>query len=404
MKLGRFPAAYWWVWAGSLVNHAGSFVIPFFAYYLTSKQGFTPLQVGLVATLYGAGGVLSTVVAGVAADRIGRRPTLLVSQAGAAGAMLALGFAHHVALIDVLAFVLGFTSYAAGPVFSAMIADVVPEEDRKTAYAVHYWAVNLGFAAAPVLAGLMAGSGYVWLFVGDAATTAACAVLIAWRVPEHRPGQDGADADGEQAQGGLGSVLKDHVFTALLLITLGVVVIYTQYQVTQPIAMQEAGLSPRMYGLVSAVNGALVVVIQLPVTRLVDRYHDDLLLAGGALLLGAGMALTAFAHGPAMFAASIAVWTLGEAVVMPTSAAVVSKLAPAHLQGRYQGLYGMAYALAAVIGPLTGGWAFGHLGGGAVWTGCLVLGVASAAGALLVGRGVRARTAPATGEPAVPVG
>ncbi len=45
---------------------------------------------------------------------------------------------------------------------------------------------------------------------------------------------------------------------------------------------------------------------------------------------------------------------------MPTGSAIASKLAPAHLQGRYQGLYGTAYALAAVIGPLGGGWAFGH--------------------------------------------
>ncbi|MGD3107093.1 MDR family MFS transporter [Streptomyces sp. YGL11-2] len=400
MRWRGFPAAYWWVWVGSLINHAGSFVIPFFAYYLTGQHHFSPLQVGFVATLYGAGGVVSTVVAGVAADRLGRRPTLLVSQLVAAAAMLGLGFAEETSLISVLAFVLGFASYAAGPVFSAIIADVVPTQDRKRAYAIHYWAVNLGFAIAPVLAGVMAEHGYVWLFTGDAITTLVCAVLIAWRVPEHRRVQEsGESADETSADQGLGSVLKDRVFVGLLFIVVGVVAVFAQFQVTQPIAMRDIGLSPLVYGLVSAVNGALVVVIQPPVTRVIERYDDSRLLAAGALLLGVGMGLSAFAHSAALFAVSIAVWTVGEAIAMPTGNAIASKLAPDHLQGRYQGLYGMAYALAVVVGPLGGGWMFGHYGGVPVWTGCVLVGTACAIGALAIGRGVRRRDVPGHQEP-----
>ncbi|MEU5210159.1 MFS transporter [Streptomyces sp. NPDC020742] len=402
MRRKEFPAAYWWVWVGSLVNHAGSFVVPFFAYYLTSQKHFSPLQVGFMATLYGAGGVASTVVAGVAADRIGRRLTLLISQVGAAAAMLGLGFAEQTSLMSVLAFVLGFASYAAGPVFSAMIADVVPTEGRKRAYAIHYWAVNLGFAIAPVLAGVMAEHDYVWLFAGDAVTTLACAVLIAWRVPEHRPDTGaGESAEEPAADQGLGRVLKDRVFLGLLFVVVGVITVYSQFQVTQPIAMQDVGLSPVMYGLVSAVNGALVVVIQLPVTRVIERHDDGRLLAAGALFLGAGMGLSVFAHNAALFAVSIAVWTVGEAIAMPTSNAIASKLAPPHLQGRYQGMYGMAYALAAVIGPLGGGWAFGRYGGVPVWVGCVLVGTACAVGALAIGRGVRHRTVAHQEEPVV---
>ncbi|WP_414167636.1 MDR family MFS transporter [Streptoverticillium reticulum] len=385
MKRGRFPAAYWWVWAGSLVNYAGSFVVPFFAYYLTGRQGFGPAQVGLVATLYGAGGVASTVAAGVAADRFGRRPTLLVAQLAAAAATLAVGFADGLPLIAVLAFVLGFTAFGAAPVLSALVADVVPEQDRKRAYALHYWAVNLGFAAAPVLAGLLAGHDYRWLFAGDALTTALCAVLIAWRVPEVRA----TNAEEKEAASGPGLLhaVRDRALITLLLTVFGIVVVYTQYQVTQPIAMREAGLSPAVYGLVSAVNGAVIVVFQPLVARLAERCDDSRLLAAGALLLGVGMASTAFAHSAAGFAACVAVWTLGEAIAMPTSNAVVARLAPPGLQGRYQGLYAMTWALAAVAAPLAGGWTFGCFGGAPVWAGCLVLGTLAAGGAVVLGRG-----------------
>ncbi|MFF4406141.1 MDR family MFS transporter [Streptomyces sp. NPDC001404] len=373
------------MWAGSLVNHAGSFVVPFFAYYLTGRQGFGPAQVGLVATLYGAGGVASTVAAGVAADRFGRRPTLLVAQLAAAATTLAVGFADGLPLIAVLAFVLGFTAFGAAPVLSALVADVVPEQDRKRAYALHYWAVNLGFAAAPVLAGLLAGHDYRWLFAGDALTTALCAVLIAWRVPEVRA----TNAEEKEAASGPGLLhaVRDRALITLLLTVFGIVVVYTQYQVTQPIAMRAAGLSPAVYGLVSAVNGAVIVVFQPLVARLSERCDDGRLLAAGALLLGVGMASTAFAHSAAGFAACVAVWTLGEAIAMPTSNAVVARLAPPGLQGRYQGLYAMTWALAAVAAPLAGGWTFGRFGGAPVWAGCLVLGTLAAGGAVVLGRG-----------------
>ncbi|GHF38530.1 MFS transporter [Streptomyces morookaense] len=382
MGRGRFPAAYWWVWTGSLINHAGAFVVPFFAYYLTGRQGFGPAQVGLVATLYGAGGVASTVAAGAAADRFGRRPTLLVSQLAAAATTLAVGLADGFGSIAVLAFILGFTSYGAAPVLSALVADVVPEPDRKRAYALHYWAVNLGFAAAPVLAGLLAGHDYRWLFAGDALTTALCAVLIAWRVPEVRTANAGTAEPTSGA--GLLHALRDRALLTLLPAVFAMVLVYTQYQVTQPLAMRAAGLSPAVYGLVSAVNGAVIVVFQPLVARLADRCDDARLLAAGALLLGAGMASTAFDHSAAAFAVSVAVWTLGEAIAMPTSNAVVSRLAPPGLQGRYQGLYAMTWALAAVAAPLAGGWTFSRFGAAPVWAGCLVLGALAAGGAVVL--------------------
>lgn len=148
-----------------------------------------------------------------------------------------------------------------------------------------------------------------------------------------------------------------------------------------------------MYGLVSAVNGSVIVVFQPLVARLAERCDDSRLLAAGALLLGAGMASTAFAHSAAAFAACVAVWTLGEAIAMPTSNAVVARLAPPGLQGRYQGLYAMAWALAAVAAPLAGGWTYGRFGGAPVWAGCLALGVVAATGAGVLGRALRRRGA-----------
>ena len=62
---------------------------------------------------------------------------------------------------------LGLTSNTSRPAFAAMTADIVPPADRVRAFSLNYWAINLGFAIAPALGGVLATSGYLTLFLVD---------------------------------------------------------------------------------------------------------------------------------------------------------------------------------------------------------------------------------------------
>jgi predicted MFS family arabinose efflux permease len=90
--LSGLPTTFWWLWAGTLVNRAGAFVLPFLAFYLTDDLDLTPSYVGLVLGAYGLGSVVASLGGGVLADRLGRRPVLLGSQVSTAATMVALGF------------------------------------------------------------------------------------------------------------------------------------------------------------------------------------------------------------------------------------------------------------------------------------------------------------------------
>src|SRR5262249_36988414 len=83
--------------------------------------------------------------------------------------------------------VLGFFNELFRPPANAAVVDLVPEPDRVRAFGYLYWAANLGFAAASILGGLLAHVGYLWLFVGDAATTFAFGAVVLVTVPESRP-------------------------------------------------------------------------------------------------------------------------------------------------------------------------------------------------------------------------
>jgi MFS family permease len=388
---GGLPRQFWFLWTGTLINRLGSFVVIFLAIYLTGERHFSQSQAGLVIGLYGVGGALGTTIGGVLADRWGRRPTMLVGQFGAAGLMLALGFAHDYWQIIAVTVLLGFFSESVRPAFSAMMVDVVPDADRVRAYSLNYWAINLGFALAALGAGLAAKADYRLLFAIDAGTTLVTALISLIFLAETRPATDTARSRPSGRGGGLGAVLRDRVYVMYLLVSLPAVIVMMQHMSTLPIAMTQDGLSPATYGWVIAVNGVLIVLGQLFVPRLIDGRDSSRVLALGALIIGIGFGLTAFAGAAWFFALTVVIWTLGEMLQSPSNAAMIAELSPAALRGRYQGLNSLGWSAGTALAPVLGGFTQQHAGNAVLWIGCFVACALVAVGHLLAGPGRRRR-------------
>jgi MFS family permease len=152
----RAAKGYWTLWTGTLVNRLGGFVVPFLALYLTQRRGVGVAEAGVIVSFYGLGSMSAGPLGGVLADRIGRRSTMLIGLFGGGAVMFALGFAERPLAIAANVLVLGLVSDLYRPAVSAMVADLVPAEKRLDAYARLYWAINLGFSLAPVIAGFLA--------------------------------------------------------------------------------------------------------------------------------------------------------------------------------------------------------------------------------------------------------
>lgn len=389
--VGGLPPEFWWLWAGTLVNRAGAFVLPFLAFYLTDELDLSPSYVGLVLGSFGAGSVVAALAGGVLADRLGRRPVLLGSQLSTAVNLVALGLTQDPTLVLLLVALLGLTSNTARPAFAAMMADIVPPEDRVRAFSLNYWAVNLGFAIAPALAGLLAASGYLTLFLVDACATLVFAVLVFLRVPESRP--DVATGSSGSQAGSLRDVGRDRVFLSLVLLVFGFAVVFMQHLSALPIQMDDDGLSPKQYGAVIALNGALIVLVTVPLTRWLQRFPTSSVLAVSSVFVGLGFGATTWASSPGEYAATVAVWTVGEVIGAAVGPAVVADLSPAALRGRYQGVFGFAFAAASMVAPVAGGWTYDSLGAPVLWSACAVVSFATAAGHVAIGPARRRRIA-----------
>jgi MFS family permease len=392
---GGLPRAFWYLWAGQLVNRLGYFVQPFLTLYLVRDRELPVTTAGVLVAAFGAGSLVSQVVAGWMVDRIGRRVTLVVGMLGTAVCLLGLGFSTALVPLALFAAASGLMIDVYRPAVSALVADLVPPGDRVRAFGLLYWAVNLGVSVAAVLGGALASRGYWLLFVLDAVTCVGFAVLIARGVPETRP-QRPPSAGGS----GYGVALRDRLLLALAGTNLVGAAVYGQCFVTLPLAITADGLGPGAYGLVYAVNPVAVIVLQPLTLRWLSARPPVLVAAASSVVMGLGFGATAFASTVPAYALTVLVWTLGEIGFNAVAPALVADIAPPEQRGRYNGVLGLSFGGAALVGPVAGTAVLQTFGEPTLWSGCLVASLASAAATLALGPALARRSAAAEPAPA----
>ncbi|MFJ8663139.1 MFS transporter [Streptomyces sp. NPDC093795] len=386
------PPVVWTIFAGTIVNRLGYLVTPFLVFFLASR-GVTGAETSYVLGALGAGNLLGPAVGGILADRIGRRPTMLIGLIGASAAQGALFLAPGVWTMAAAALLISAAGSTVSPAASALLADAVDSERRQRAYALFGWGVNIGTAVAGILGGYLAAQGYWLLFAVDAGAMLAYALVVAFRLPEAKrtttPRTPGAKKDGI----GYGVVLRDRL--ALLLLPLfGVqLFVYSLTEVALPLAIRDSGLSPAVYGAMAAVNAILVVALQPFATSWLARFPQLAVQGAGSTLIAVGVALTGLADGIVGYAVSVAVWSLGEVVVAGIAAGVVANLAPAHARGRYQGAFSWTWGTARFAALTLGVTTYTTLSPTVLWWTALVAGTATAAATVALRTRVDARTA-----------
>ena len=235
-----------------------------------------------------------------------------------------------------------------------------------------------------MLGGLLAQSGYLFLFLVDAATTLVFAVLVYLRVPESHPRLTGDTATMAPTVGSMADVLRDRVFMSFVLLSFGFAVVFMQHLSTLPVQMDDDGLSAAQYGVIIALNGALIVLVTVPLSRWLERFPRSHVLAVSSVFVGLGFGATMWASTPVEYAATVVVWTIGEVIGAAVGPAVVADLAPAALRGRYAGVFGFSFAAASLVAPLAGGAVYDGLGAEVLWAGCALLSFVTAVGHLVV--------------------
>jgi MFS family permease len=391
-----FPRAIWVIFAGTVVNRVGFLVGPFLVFFLGSR-GIASSQTPYVLGALGAGNLVGPGVGGWLADRHSRKLTMLAGLLGTAAAQGALFAAPNAATMALAAIALSATASMVSPAASATLTDSVGPARRREAFALFAWAVNLGTAIAGVLGGYLAAHGYWMLFAIDAGTSLGYAVIVAVLLPSERPmSQSPASVEATAATptgSGYGVVFRDRLTRRLLLLFSVQLFIYSLTESALPLAIRTDGLSPAVMGLAAAVNAGLVVALQPFASSLLARFPRTPVYLTGSALIAIGVALTGLAHSTAGYAATVAVWSVGEVVVSGIPAGLIANLAPATARGRYQGAFNWTWGVARFLALAVGTTAYAVLGPAFLWWGIVALGGVSLAGIAALGPAIDRRSA-----------
>jgi len=380
-NLRGLPRPIWILFVGAFVNRLGTFVLPFITLYLTSR-GYSVPQAGLGLAAYGLGAIGAQGAGGLLADRLGRRNTIALSMFAGAALTLSLIWVRGLFGIVAVVLLLGFAAELYRPASSALLADLVAPQARVAAFSAYRLALNIGFACGLSLGGLLAARSYDLLFLGDAITSAAFGAIALIALPH---GTRTTKHEERHLAGAGRSMVADRGFLLFLTAVFLTAAVYMQNASTFALHVVDLGYTTRVYGLLQAMNGILVVLFELPISAWTQHRKRTHMIALGAVLVGVGFAELAVARALPGLLVFVVIWTLGEIVESPSTGAFVADRAPEHARGRYQGALGMMYASAAVVGPLVGTSIYA-VSPTALWLGCGVVGLASGALALSAGR------------------
>ncbi|MGH4027443.1 MFS transporter [Actinomycetota bacterium Odt1-20B] len=394
------PRTVWLLAAGQFFNMVVAFTFVYFFVYLTHERGLSVAQAGLISGIGGAGMVAGNFTGGWFGDRFGHRRVLLVGSLVSGAGVLALPVLPLVLLYVVPV----LSQYAGGCVRtanSALVAATVPEGGRRQGFAVMRFAANAGFTAGPPLGALLiAHASYAVMFVVDGIGTLVFAAYAARVLPARGAARSAARPGGGGGRGVFAELRARPTVVLLFAAILVTDLVYRQQYSTLPLDLGRHGLDTGVYGWLLAINGGVILLLELPVT-LALRGRAPLRIVGcGLLLVGAGYGVLAAGTALGTAVAMMLLLTAGEILYKTTATAYVADHAPAGVEGRFQGLYSGVSVSGVVLSAPLGG-ALYSVAPGLLWPLCA--GLAGVAGVLVLLAGRRRAGVPGPRSGEVPV-
>jgi MFS family permease len=274
------------------------------------------------------------------------------------------------------------------PSQSTLIARLTPPARRHAAYAQQRVTMNLGLGLGGLAGGLIASvahpSSFTVLFLVDALTFLAYVGVLAF---VHDPGV--AAEERSETRASYRAVLRDRLFVRLWALNfLFVAAGYSLFSLLPAFARDHAHLSEKQIGFVFFVNTALVVIVQLPISRAIEGHRRlralalmPLLWVLSWLLVDAGGYWLSGTAAFVVIAVALGLFGVGECFHGPAHQALVAEIAPGHLRGRYFAVHSLSWGLAGTVGPAVGGFLLASAPF-ALWPAAAVVCLIAALGAL----------------------
>ncbi|MBK5286124.1 MAG: MFS transporter [Bacteroidia bacterium] len=346
----------WILSIAMFINRSGSMVLLFTSLYLTNELHYSISEAGIIMSFYGIGSVLGSYAGGWLTDRRNYYDIMIFSLIASGLILLLMLTATSMIFLCAIIFFYAYAADMFRPANSAAIAAYSTVENRTRSVSLIRLAINLGFSVGPAAGGFIAHYlGYKLLFVVDAFTSFAAALMLYLYLPKKKhevsPHKDAVLGDSRT------SAYRDrrYLFFILLVALYGTCFFQLFASVPQYFS-KVCNYTEDVIGLLLALNGVLVVVIEMPLIGLLEKRKKIFpFIIAGALCLPVAFAVLKAGSGLMLWAVIYTfIITISEIFAMPFMMNYALTRPRQERQGQYSALYSIAFGLAIIAAPSLG--------------------------------------------------
>lgn len=339
-------------------------LLPFYA----EQFGATPAIVGPLIASFAACQLISGPLLGQAADRLGRKPLLLLSQVGTFIGFFVLGQATALWMVFLSRIIDGITAGNLS-LAQAYVSDVTTRENRAKSFGLIGIAFGVGFLIGPAISGYLSQFGHRYPIYAAQGLSGLSILATALLLPRARPQTSSGDEGpgGRRlavfawhryaeyfARPGLGSLLWQFFAFAFAFATFTAgFALFAERQ----LSFRGVAFGPKQVGYVFAYAGFLGIILQGGlIGRLVTRLGEPRLARAGFIALGASYGVLGLVQRLPGLLASATLSAFGQGSLRPALTAQITQRAYRDEQGLVLGITQSLMAIAQIVAPPVAGY------------------------------------------------
>lgn len=363
----------------ALMNITFWMFFPFLTIYFA--ESFGKDKAGFLLIFSQLFSVFANLLGGYTADRFGRKRMMVISAFGQGIAFLIFAYAvspwYTSPMLGFICFALvGVFGSIYWPASQAMVADVVPEKDRSSVFAIFYTQINIAVVVGPILGAIFYVKYRFELMIAVAIISILLALVLAKWTRETVP------ASAKQARAENGKwydflkeqiadykvIIQDKVF--LMFIIAGILAaqtfmqldllfpVYTKEMVNNQTVLELGSKvftvnGEQAFGLILSENGLLVALFTVAVTKWVTRFPERNVFVLSSFVYAVSILMFGATHWIWGLILAMAVFTLAELMTAGLQQTFISNLAPEKMRGQYFAAASLRYTIGRTIAPIS---------------------------------------------------
>ncbi len=307
-------------------------------------------QTGLLISAFTFPGIFLTPVAGVIADRIGRKNVIVPSLFIFAFAGFAIFFVHKFHYIILLRIVQGIGASSLGSLNTTLVGDIFKGKKLPEAMGYNAGVLSISTAFYPLIGGLLAAVAWYYPFVMPLlAVPVALFVMLGIDEPEIvKP-----TGFRQYLINMSGSVLRKNVIAVFLLGIITFTVLYGAFLTYLPFLLhQKFSLASSGIGIFMSLSSVTTAVVASQVGRLTSKFGSFLLLKVAFILYFIVTLLFPFIGNLYLIIVPVLLFGAAQGLNIPSLQTILARLAPDNQRGAFMSLNGMMIRIGQTTGPM----------------------------------------------------